>query len=404
MTTSAASPSVGVPTQPAFPWVGLLALSAATFLSVTGEMMPTGLLPEMSSSLGVSESQIGLLVSVFAFTVVLTSTSIIHFTKSMSRHTLLVIVIAILGVSTALGAIAPNYELLLATRVLGGLAHGVFWALVGAYAAHLVPKEQIAKAISVTVAGGTLAFVLGVPLGTALGHALGWRLAFGVLAGMMILGAGLVWWKLPPVDREESHAAKNDATTRRDPSVGPVAIVCISVAIIMIGHYSFYTYIAPYLIDVVGIEPGQLSILLLVFGIAGAIGLLLTGTVFAKRATGGLFLALATSAVAVSALALSTGWLPGAIIAFFVWGTAFGMLPPLMQTRLLHAASPRIRDAANAFYTTAFNTGIGVGSALGALLLDRVGLGVLPWVYVILGVVAGLTLATSSVLARRRAA
>ncbi|MGG7509120.1 MFS transporter [Plantibacter sp. YIM 135249] len=403
MTSSVTSPSGATTTPPPFPWTGLLALSAATFLSVTGEMIPTGLLPEMSSALGVSESQIGLLVSVFAFTVVLTSTPIIHFTAKVSRHTLLVTVIAILGVSTALGAIAPSYELLLATRVMGGLAHGVFWALVGAYAAHLVPKEQIARAVAVTVAGGTLAFVLGVPLGTALGHALGWRLAFGVLAGLMILGAALVWWKLPTVDREESTAAKGAVSTGRDPSIKPVAIVCIAVAIIMIGHYSFYTYIAPYLIDQVGIDPGQLSILLLVYGVAGAIGLLLTGTVFAKHATAGLFSALIVSALSVTALALLSGWMPGAIIAFFIWGAAFGMLPPLMQTRLLHAASPRIRDAANAFYTTAFNTGIGGGSAVGALLLDKVGLHVLPWVYVGLFIVAGLLLGTSSLVTRRRA-
>ena len=122
MTSSATTPSGATTTPPPFPWTGLLALSAATFLSVTGEMIPTGLLPEMSSALGVSESQIGLLVSVFAFTVVLTSTPIIHFTAKVSRHTILVTVIAILGVSTALGAIAPSYELLLQPEKRGALA------------------------------------------------------------------------------------------------------------------------------------------------------------------------------------------------------------------------------------------------------------------------------------------
>lgn len=387
---------------PPFPWVGLIALAAGTFLSVTGEMIPTGLLPEMSDSLGVTESQIGLLVSVFAFTVVVSSTTLIHLTRRVPRHALLVGVITLLGISTGLGALAPNYELLVATRVLGGLAHGVFWAVVGAYAGHLVPKEQLARAVSVTIAGGTLAFVLGVPLSTALGHALGWRLAFGVLAVAMLLGAVVVWWKLPPVERDEAHAATAGATGR-DPSIVPVAIVCIAVGIIMVGHYSFYTYIAPYLIGVIGIPSGQLSILLLVYGVAGAVGLILTGSVFAKRATTGLFVALTVSAAMVSALTLSAGWLPGALVAFFLWGTAFGMLPPLMQTRLLHAASPRIRDTANAFYTTAFNTGIGGGSALGALLLAQVGLGILPWVYVVLALVATLLLATDVLRTRKRA-
>jgi predicted MFS family arabinose efflux permease len=67
---------------------------------------------------------------------------------------------------------------------------------------------------------------------------------------------------------------------------------------------------------------------------------------------------------------------------------AFGMLAPLLQTRMLHAASPQIRDTASAFYTTAFNAGIGGGALLGAVLLDSVGLKMVPIVYVGLLVVA----------------
>ncbi|TFD83492.1 MFS transporter, partial [Cryobacterium fucosi] len=182
-----------------FPWVGLIALAAAVFLSVTSEMLPTGLLPDMSRALGVSEAQVGLLVSWFAFTVVLTSTSLAHLTRRLPRHGLIVLVLVVLAVSNVLTAIAPNYAFMVGGRILGGMAHGLFWAVVGAYAAHLVPREQIGRAVAITVAGGTLAFVFGVPLATAAGHLLGWRLSFVALAGLMLVGAVVVWRFLPRV-------------------------------------------------------------------------------------------------------------------------------------------------------------------------------------------------------------
>ena len=387
-------------TDPPFPWVGLITLAVAVFLSVTSEMLPTGLLPEMSRSLGVAESQIGLLVSWFAFTVVLTSAPVAIWTRRFSRHGLIIVVLVVFAVSNILTAIAPTYELVVAARVLGGVAHGLFWSVVGAYAGHLVPKAQIGRAVSITVAGGTLAFVFGVPLGTAGGHLLGWRLSFVVLAALMLVGAVLVWKFLPPVARYSTGAPVSaalrvageprDPKTKRprDATVPAVVLICIITGITMIGHYSFYTYVAPFLLDGLGVDLGLVAPLLFAYGVAGAVGLLFVGTIFGPRPSLGLILGLAVSALSVTLLAVFTATLPVAIAAFVLWGMAFGMLAPLLQTRMLHAASPQIRDTASAFYTTAFNAGIGGGALLGAVLLDSVGLKMVPIVYVGLLVVA----------------
>ena len=396
---------------PPFPWVGLITLSAAVFLSVTSEMLPTGLLPEMSRSLNVAQSQIGLLVSWFAFTVVLTSAPVAIWTRRFPRHGLIIVVLVIFAVSNILTAIAPTYEFVVAARVLGGVAHGLFWSVVGAYAGHLVPKAQIGRAVSITVAGGTLAFVLGVPLGTAGGHLLGWRLSFVVLAGLMLVGAVLVWKFLPPVARYSTGAPASASVTKsapkirqpRDATVPAVALICLITGITMIGHYSFYTYIAPFLLDGLGVDLGLVAPLLFAYGVAGAVGLLLVGTIFGPRPSLGLILGLAVSGVSVTLLAVFTATLPLAIAAFVLWGMAFGMLPPLLQTRMLHAASPRIRDTASAFYTTAFNAGIGGGALLGAVLIESVGLEMVPIVYVGVLVVALLLVIITDRMTRRRA-
>ncbi|MFF9565415.1 MFS transporter [Leifsonia sp. NPDC014704] len=377
---------------PKFPWTGLIALAAATFLSVTSEMIPTGLLPDMSSSLGVSEAQIGLLVTVFAFTVVVTSAPLTALTRRWPRHGLLIGILVVLGVSNALTAIAPDYAFVVGSRVLGGVAHGMFWSIVGAYAGHLVPKEQIGRAVSITLGGGTLAFVLGVPLGTFAGHVFGWRLSFGLLAALMMVGAVVIWKFLPAVEREADgkRRRERDRTVPRprDRTIPLVIMVCVIAAVTMVGHYAFYTFVVPFLTGPMGVPAGNVGALLFIYGIAGAGGLIVAGSVFGPRPQLGLILALVVTGIAVAALAVLAGQIVLALIAFILWGLAFGALPPLLQTRMLHTSSPAFRDTASALYTTSFNVGIGGGALVGALIFDAGGLMVLPWAYVGLLVVS----------------
>jgi len=377
---------------PKFPWTGLIALATATFLSVTSEMIPTGLLPDMSASLGVSEAQIGLLVTVFAFTVVVTSAPLTALTRRWPRHGLLIGILVVLGISNALTAIAPDYAFVVGSRVLGGVAHGMFWSIVGAYAGHLVPKEQIGRAVSITLGGGTLAFVLGVPLGTFAGHVFGWRLSFGLLAALMMVGALVIWKFLPAVEREADgkRRRERDRTVPRprDRTIPLVIMVCVIAAVTMVGHYAFYTFVVPFLTGPMGVPSGDVGALLFLYGIAGAGGLILAGSVFGPRPQLGLILALVVTGIAVAALAVLAGQIVLALIAFILWGLAFGALPPLLQTRMLHTSSPAFRDTASALYTTSFNVGIGGGALVGAVIYDAGGLMVLPWAYVGLLVVS----------------
>jgi len=402
-----------------FPFFALVTVAVAIFLSVTTEMLPTGLLPEMSAELRVSESLIGLTVSVFAFTVVLSTAPLTALTRRIPRHALVVTVLLVLAVSTIATASAPTYGVLVAARIVGGLAHGVFWSVVGAYAAYLVPRHQVGRAVSITLGGGSLAFVLGVPLGTALGHAIGWRASFFVLGVLLIVGAGFVYRFLPRVDHQSAAAVVGTATggiavldeefglsnvPRRDHSVTAVVFVCVITAIIMIGEYGLYTYIAPYLTRAVGLDTSAVSPALFAFGIAGAISLVIVAFVLGRRPRLGLMISLVVLLASVLVLGFVPRVLPASLPAFFLWGVAIGILPPLLQTRMLHAAPARIRDTASAFYTTAFNVGIGGGALLGALLLGTLGLASLPFVFAAILVLSIVLVLISDTLLRQRPA
>ena len=386
---------------PRLPWPGLLMLAAGVFLSITIEMLPTGLLPEMSDGLGVAEPFIGLLMSVFAFTVVITSTPLTALTSRMPRHGLLVIVLAVLGITTLASAFVPEYWMLVGVRLVGGDAHGLFWAIVAAYASRLVPEGQIGRAVSVTLGGGTLALVAGVPATTVLGQAIGWRPVFAIVAGLTLVGALAVWRFLPKVATEAGATAAR--FRRGDVALGPVLLVCGVTAATMLGQYAVFTYVAPLVTDVVGLQAGAVGPLLLVYGVTGALGLVLAGSPLARRADRAMLVAMGTAVVALVVLGIAPGVVPS-IIAFAVWGLAFGAIPPLLQTRLLQATPARQRDAASALYTTAFNVGIGGGALVGAVLFERIGVQSLPFVYAAVLVVVALVLVADAVRRARQSA
>lgn len=382
----------------AMPWPGLLALAAAVFLSITNELLPTGLLPEMGQGLGVPEALIGLTVSVFAFTVVLTSAPLVAVTARVPRRTLLVAVLVVLAVSTALSAVAPEYWMLIAARIVGGVAHGVFWALVAASAARLVPERLIGRAVSVVLGGGTLALVAGVPAATVLGQAIGWRAAFGVVAALTLAGAIVVRAVLP-ADRA---GASPTAARYRASNAGfwQVLLVCAVTVVTMLGQYAVYTYVAPLITDLIGLDAGAVGPLLFVYGAAGAVGLVIAGSPLARHATRAMIWAMVLAAVALAAIALDLS-APVSIAALTVWGLAFGAIPPLLQTRLLQSAPAGHRDAASALYTTAFNAGIGGGALIGSVLFGALGVGALPWLYAAVLLVAAVVVAVGAGRAMR---
>ncbi len=388
-----------------FPLLGLLTLAGAIFIAVTSEFLPTGLLPEMAEGLGVSQSSIGLLITVFAATVVATAAPLAAVTRRFPRKTLVVIVLIAFAASNFLSAAAPTYEFMVASRILGGVSHGLFWAVVGAYPGHLVAPQHLARAVAITSAGGTAAFVLGVPAGTALGHALDWRLAFAVV-GFVVLGlAALVVFFLPAVNHHQPLATGEiRLPLRKDPTWGGVLFVCVIITLLMVGHNMYYTYIVPYFTEVNGFPVESVSLLLLVYGGAGALGLLLVGIYGGRFPRGGLILSVTFIAVSVLTMALFPSMSTVVIVALVVWGAAFGGAPALLQTRVLQVSSRQLRDVSAALVTTSFNIGIGGGALIGSILLDGVGLEVLPFANLTVIVVVLVLVLVSDVYLRDRRA
>lgn len=344
----------------------LAVLAAAVFTAITTEVLPVGLLPEISAGLHTSESRVGLLVSGYAVVVALGAVPLAALAVRWPRQKVLCALLCLYAVSNAVMAGADGYWIALAARLLGGLAHAGFFSVVFAAAVDLAPAGRQGRAVAFVGIGVALGLALGVPLGTALGTAVGWRWAFALCTLAMVIFAGLTAIVLPAQHSPVGHRAQLPVLTavRRGPLLGVAALVVV----LTLGHYTAFTYVSP-LLRHAGVHVGSVSLILFGYGAAGILGLVLAGVIVDRRPGPGLGGAAGLTAACLLVIGLDPGR-GGTVVAVVVWGIAFGALPTLVQTIALRAAADA-PDAAPAVVNAAFNVGIAGGALLGARELLR---------------------------------
>lgn len=375
-------------------------LSAACFVYVTAETLPVGLLPQIADGLAVSEADVGLLLTSYAVVAALTTIPLTALTMRIPRHLLIAVTVAIFAISQLIAAFAGSLLILTLSRLICAVAHGVFWSTIAPVAARLVPPDRAGRATALVFLGNSLAIVLGVPLSTALGQWLGWRVALAVLAvagAACVVALLVVLPKLPalPQDLTVRAGARLKASVRIIRN-GPVAAVCLSTVVLVIGHFAAYTYIAPLVRRDGGLEGFGLSALLLGYGAAGLIGNAIVGR-FVDRRPGPLLITLIVLMALSLAVLVPVLGAGATVLAALIWGGTFTAIPVVLQAAILRVA-PLARDAASAVYVVAFQIGIGGGALLGERFVSAGRLGWLPALAAVLTVVAALT-----VLAARRA-
>ena len=370
----------------------LAVLGASAFVYVTAETIPVGLLPEISHGLSVSEADVGLLLTSYAVVAGLTTIPLTALTMRIPRHLVIAAAVAVFVVSQLVATFAPTFLVLTLARLICAVAHGVFWSTIAPVAARLAPPDQAGRATALVFFGNSLAIVLGVPLGTALGQWLGWRVALGVLAVLGALCVAALLVVLPKMDALPQDLATR-AGVRLRASVAiigyrPVAAVCTVTAVLVIGQFTAYTYIAPLVRRDGGLEGIGLSAVLLGFGAAGVLGNWFGGRLVDRR-PGTLMLALiGAMVVALVALVPMLGPAP-TVLATLLWGGAFSAIPICLQAGILRVA-PRARDAASAVYVVAFQIGIGGGAFVGERFVRAGHLVALPVTAAVLILASGL--------------
>lgn len=375
----------------------ILALAAASFGIGTTEFVIMGLLPDVSRSLGVTIPQAGYLVSGYAMGVVIGAPLVAMATAGMPRKAALLALMAIFTIGNLGCAIAPNYWLLMAARIVTAFSHGAFFGIGAIVASNLVPRAQRAQAVSLMFAGLTLANVLGVPFGTALGQALGWRAAFWAVVVIGIVAFAAIARYVPSgLPGTRGGLAREFRALGRWPVLLPMLVSTVA----SVSMFTLFTYITPLLEDVTGLTPHGVTGALLAIGVGLTIGNLIGGRLADRNLLSTVIGAFIGLVVVLTALAFVAHLAIPTLALLILWGgIAFALVSPL-QIWVVDAAT----DAPNLASTLnqgAFNLGNATGAWLGGAALNAgVHYAQLPFISALVAVV-GLALTLSSFADRR---
>ncbi|NGQ94861.1 MFS transporter [Brevibacillus sp. SYP-B805] len=382
--------------------LALLALAVSAFAIGTTEFISVGLLGLISQDLKVPVTTAGLTVSLYALGVTFGAPVLTSLTSGMSRKSLLLWIMIVFIIGNSIAAGATSIAVLLAARVISALSHGVFMSIGSTIAANVVPDHRRASAISFMFTGLTVAIVTGVPLGTFLGQQWGWRASFLAIATVGII-AFIANSILVPSDLRQGTRA-----TFRDQykllTNGRLLLLFLITALGYGGTFVVFTYLSPLLQEITGFQAKTVAAILLVYGVAIAIGNVIGGKVANRNPIAALFYMFIVQAMVLFLLTFTAPWKAAALVTIFLMGLLAFMNVPGLQLYVVMLAErfvPGAIDVASAINIAAFNAGIALGSYLGGVITDSIGLIHTAWAGALMVLGAVILTGWSMALERR---
>jgi DHA1 family inner membrane transport protein len=360
-----------------------------------------GLLPEVANGVHVDIPTAGHLVSAYAAGVVVGAPVLTTLGSRLPRKRLLLWFMGAFAVANVLSALAGSYGWLMAARFLSGLPHGAYFGVASLVAASLVPPHRRTWAVSMVLAGLTVANIVGVPLTTRLGQTYGWQWPYAVVGGIALVTVLAVWRWVPFCPPDGGVTMRSELSALRRPQVW----LALGVGTVGFGGmFATFSYISPTMTGLGGFTTSAVPLILALYGVGMTAGAMLAGPVSRVGLLRGIMLCL----VVIAALLFAFG--PAvqasqalALVAVFLLGLLPSVMVPMLQTRLMDVAHEGQALAAALNHST-LNIANALGAWLGSVVLAA-GLGY-EWPSRVGGILAVLGLgvaAWSAGLERRHA-
>lgn len=358
-------------------WFALLSVAIGAFALVTSEFLPVGLLSDIAVDLKISVGTAGLMVTAPGVVAAFAAPLITVGSGKIDRRYLLWALTLLMIISNLISTFSSNFTVLLMGRLLLGIGIGGFWAIAVALSGRLAPPGvEMGRASSIIFTGVTLATILGVPLGAWIGSEFGWRASFAItaaLGGLVLLGQLLMLPSLPPT----SAVKMRDLPVLFQHKYARVGL--LGIVLLVLAHFSTYTYVTPFLKHDAGFDGNLVSTLLLVYGVAGVVGNVIAGWATSRNVRWSFMVVVTLIGASMILFPIFAGHLTGAVLTIALWGLAFGAMPTCANMWMF-AAVPEAMEGGAAMIVSTFQVGIAAGSLLGGGIVDHFNIPSVMWI------------------------
>lgn len=364
-------------------------LALGIFAMVTSEFVVAGLMPQMAEGLDATIPEIGYLITVFAVAMAVGGPLLTVALIRLRPRPALLLLFAVFLAGNLMAATATGYGVMVAARVITGVASQAFFGLAVSVSSSLTREEIRGRAISVVMNGLMLGTLLGLPMATFVGGRAGWRAAFWAIAALTLVAAAVTLALVPRLDRPGTGSGifRDEVRVFRAPRLW---LALLTSTLITGATFSAFSYFNPILTEVSGFDEATVPALLIAYGAATVVGNNVVGRLADRRTVGVQVAGLALNALFLAGFALLADVGAAAVTLMVGIGLVGVTMNPAMATRVQRTgnAGPLVNTVHSSFITL----GIIIGSSAGGALVGHFGLRAPLWLGAALAVLGLVSL------------
>lgn len=343
-------------------WLPLVGLTCAAFIFNTSEFIPIGLLSDIANDFSTTEAHAGMLISVYAWIVMLLSLPLMLLVSKIELRKLILCTIVLFVVCQLLSSLSTSYSMLMASRIGVACTHAIFWSIVSPLAVRIVPEHSRPLALSMIVTGTSIAMIFGLPLGRIIGLSIGWRMTFLCIGIFAFITALYLITCLPKVPSRGGFSLHKLPTLLKNPLL--IGLYALSL-LVATSYYTGYSYIEPFLKQVAGLKDEWITTTLMIFGGAGIIGSLSFSKFYAQNPYRFMDTVILGIAVCLLLLHLSALLPTTVILLCVIWGMAVTAFNVALQAEIITYSPQSATSISMSIFSGIFNLGIGCGTLVG---------------------------------------
>lgn len=367
-------------------WLPVIGLACTAFVFNTSEFVPIGLLTDIGRDFHMSTADTGMLISVYAWVVMIMSLPLMILVSRMEMRRLMLWLVGSFAFFQLLSFFSNSFGMLMASRIGVAFSHSVFWSILSPMAARIVSERFRPVALSIVASGSAIAMVFGMPIGRMIGLALGWRMTFFTISITAVVTFIYLYATLPVLPSRGKFSVKKLPQLF---AIRPLTGIFLLTAFFATAYYTTYSYIEPFLKEQVGMNNTLVTASLMLFGMAGILGSVAFSRYYTRNRYAFNTCCFIVIGACIAMLLPVSGSIPVTLLLLALWGVVGTAFNIAMQSEIINIAPPEGTSVAMSIFSGIFNFGIGTGAFIGGMVCRHIGL---PHIGTVGGIIAVGTL------------